>query len=117
MMTVAGHPSQYRTAVASLDAWNIRRLGTVSAESRDEPAHRSAPPHARQDALGHDALTVGVDAVEHPGDDLVGHEVGLQSEIEQAVMGGIVIVLLELLARIGDALDLDRQAHLAGDAL
>src|SRR5262249_38594386 len=76
-----------------------------------------SPPHPRKDAVDDDAVLRLQHLLQHAGNHLVGHEMRLEPEIGKAVMGGVVIVLLHLLARIVDILHLDVQAKLGADPL
>ncbi len=54
---------------------------------------------------------------EHACDHVIGHQVRLEPELGQAVMRRIVIMLLHLLARIVEVLDIDLEIERPADAL
>src|SRR5262245_54124660 len=76
-------------------------------------SHRmvSSPSHTRKDALDHDVVAMPKNVLQHRRNDIVCHEVRLEAEVHQAVMDGIVVVLLHFLARVVEVLHIDPKAH------
>src|SRR4029079_1337239 len=78
---------------------------------------RLVPAYARQDPAHVDLRAVLEYAAEHRGDDVVGHRVRLEAELEQGRVTDVVVVLFLFLARVRDALRLDGESHAAPNAL
>src|SRR6187200_1594664 len=75
---------------------------------------RGAPLRHGVDDVLDDPILMVLDDAEHRLDQRLGEECRLQAQLEQLRVRRVVVVLLELVARVGDVVDLDVHAHLAG---
>src|SRR6202022_1527563 len=68
-----------------------------------------APVDPWREQVGTDSRAIALDQLDHVVDQGVGQLVGLETQVEQLLVLGVVVVSLLLRARIGNVLDLGRQ--------
>lgn len=87
--------------------WRLLRVG----------GRAPLPAHPTKDHILADVVLKGRGDLEHPFHDLLGQIMRFDADVDQPLIGGIVVVLLGLLTRVIDALDADLIAQAVADAL
>jgi len=77
----------------------------------------AAPAHVGLDEGEIDAITIFDGYVHERIEKRLGEEVGLETQVDELGVLGVVIVLLGFDARIGHVIDFDFEAHFAGGGL